>query len=112
MAIGVEKSDSVSAPPVARRSAIRESHRGILVRTLSIVVTLAVWEWYGRGVDPIFMSYPTAIMAAVPRMISSGELLSALWVSLQSLVIGVALSIVCGVTIGLLSGRYRTFDYL
>src|SRR5579862_1204282 len=112
MAIGVEKSDSVSAPPVARRSAIRESHRGILVRTLSVIVTLAVWEWYGRGVDPIFMSYPTGILQAIPRMLTTGELQAAFWVSLQGLLIAIALAIGIGVPLGLVTGRYRTADYL
>jgi ABC-type nitrate/sulfonate/bicarbonate transport system permease component len=112
MAIGVEKSDSVSRPPIARGRAIGETHRGILARSLSLVVTLAVWEWYGRGVDPIFMSYPTAILEAIPRMLATGELQAAFWVSLQGLLIAIALAIAIGVPLGLLTGRYRTADYL
>ena len=113
MAIGVEKSDSeVRGPPIVRRSAMREAHRGMLLRSLSVILTLAVWEWYGRGVDPIFMSYPTAIVEAVPRMLATGELQAAFWVSLQGLLMAIALAILIGVPLGLVTGRYRTADYL
>jgi NitT/TauT family transport system permease protein len=113
MAIGVGKSGSeVGEPAVARGQPMREAHRGILVRSLSVLVTLAVWEWYGRGVDPIFMSYPTGIVAAVPRMLATGELQAAFWVSLQGLLIAIALAIGVGVPLGLLTGRYRTADDL
>ena len=82
------------------------------VRVASVALTLGLWEWYGRGVDPIFMSYPTAVLAAVPAMIAKGELQRALLLTLQGLSIGFVLAIVFGIVIGLLMGRYRLFDYL
>jgi NitT/TauT family transport system ATP-binding protein len=82
------------------------------VRVTSLLLTLALWEWYGRGVDPIFMSYPTAIVAAVPNMIAKGELQRALLLTLQGLSAGFVLAVVFGIVIGLLMGRYRLFDYL
>src|SRR5271170_4412534 len=110
MAIGVEKTEpAADGLAFARpRPRLSELQRGVLLRTLSVVVTLALWEWYGRGVDPIFLSYPSAILAAVPRMLASGELSSAFWISLQGLVVGIALAIGAGVLLGLLTGRYRT----
>lgn len=98
-----------------RRDVVREvfaGKHGNLVRALSVILTLAVWEWYGRGVNPIFLSYPTAIVAAVPAMIASGELPKALFNSLQALVIGFSAAVVLGVLIGLLMGRYRFVDQL
>ncbi len=86
--------------------------RGVVLRVASLVVTLAAWEWYGRGVDPIFLSYPTAIMAAVPKMLASGELQDAFWNSGQVLLVGIAFAVTGGVLLGLLTGRYRTLDYL
>jgi ABC-type nitrate/sulfonate/bicarbonate transport system ATPase subunit/ABC-type nitrate/sulfonate/bicarbonate transport system permease component len=82
------------------------------VRGVSLALTFGLWEWYGRGVDPIFFSYPTAIAEAFPAMIKSGELQKALFSTLGGLAAGFSLSIVIGVTIGLLMGRYRLFDYL
>ena len=43
-----------------------------IVRLASIAITLAVWEWYGRDVDPIFMSHPSAIVLAVFVLIIDG----------------------------------------
>jgi ABC-type nitrate/sulfonate/bicarbonate transport system permease component len=84
----------------------------VLLKIASVAVTLLVWEWYGRGVSSIFFSYPTAIAAAVPEMIRSGELGRALLSSLQPFVVGWGASIVLGVLVGLLMGRYRVVDAL
>jgi ABC-type nitrate/sulfonate/bicarbonate transport system permease component len=85
---------------------------GPLVRLVSVVVTLVVWEWYGRGVDPVFLSYPTAIVAAVPEMIATGELPKAFGSSVLALSIGLAAAIGFGTLLGLLMGRYRFVDQL
>src|ERR1700693_5145210 len=100
-------SPPVTQPQPPRKSFMREiltGQRGKLVRIASLAVTLGVWEWYGRGVDPIFMSYPTAIVAAVPDMIRSGELQSNFLSSVKSIMFGLALAITFGTTIGLLMG--------
>jgi NitT/TauT family transport system permease protein len=85
--------------------------RPSVVRALSLIATLLVWEWYGRGVDPIFLSYPTGILLAVPQMIASGELQSAMASSLTQFAIGFGLAIVFGVLVGLITGRYRMVEY-
>ena len=79
---------------------------------VSVLLTLVAWEWYGRGVNPIFFSYPTAIVAAVPPLIASGELPRALLESLQPFAVGWGLAIVLGIGAGLLMGRYRAVDAL
>lgn len=102
-------------PHSVRLSFAREiltGRRAKLVRLASLAVTLGVWEWYGRGVDPIFMSYPTAIIAAVPDMIQSGELQANFLSSIKSIIVGLGLAMVFGTAIGLLMGRYRFFDQL
>jgi ABC-type nitrate/sulfonate/bicarbonate transport system permease component len=104
--------DSKAARPAARRLRWRAADRGLVLRILSVAVTLGVWEWYGRGVDPIFFSYPTAILAAVPRMLAGGELQAAILLSAESLVIGFGIAVTTGTLLGLLMGRYRTLDYL
>lgn len=102
-------------PQLQRRSFVREmlaGRRGRYVRLGSLALTFAAWEWYGRGVDPIFFSYPTAILAAVPDMIKSGELQTNLLASVHSLAIGLSIAIALGTLVGLLMGRYRVFDQL
>ena len=83
-----------------------------VIRSLSVSLTLGLWEWYGRGVDPIFMSYPSAIAAAVPAMIAKGELQRPLLLTMEGLAAGFLLAVVLGIIVGLLMGRYRLFDYI
>jgi NitT/TauT family transport system permease protein len=82
------------------------------LRAASVLATLAVWEWYGRGINPIFFSYPTAIVVAVPELITSGELPKALLASLAPFAVGWAAAITLGIAVGLLMGRYRALDAL
>jgi NitT/TauT family transport system permease protein len=81
-----------------------------LVRLASVIVVFGGWEILGRQVNPIFMSYPTAIAVAAWQMTMSGELLHALLVSTQTLLTGFVLALVLGIGFGLLIGRYRTFE--
>jgi NitT/TauT family transport system permease protein len=87
-----------------------DGRHGKMVRILSVVVTLLVWEWYGRGVDQVFLSYPTAIVMAVPAMLQTGELQRAFLSSVEALLIGLGLAIGFGTLLGLLMGRYRLID--
>jgi ABC-type nitrate/sulfonate/bicarbonate transport system ATPase subunit/ABC-type nitrate/sulfonate/bicarbonate transport system permease component len=104
------KSSSARATRLTRK--FRLTDHPNIVRGVSLALTFGIWEWYGRGVDPIFFSYPTAIAEAFPAMMRSGELQKALFSTLGGLAAGFSLSILIGVVIGLFMGRYRLFDYL
>jgi NitT/TauT family transport system permease protein len=82
-----------------------------LVRGLSILVALGGWEIFGRQVNPLFMSYPSAIMAAAITVAATGELETAFLDSAKALVLGFALAAVVGILLGLLMGRYRLVEY-
>ena len=81
-----------------------------IVRLVSIVCVVGAWEIFGRRVNPLFMSYPTAVLKAAAVMIGSGELLAALKSSLLTLVSGFAIASASGVALGLLIGRYKFVD--
>ncbi len=72
----------------------------------SVVVLLLLWEFFGRNINPIFGSYPTAIAQAAWEITVSGELGQAALQSLQAFVLGFGLSIVIGVPLGLVIGRF------
>lgn len=95
--------EEIGPPPRARSKAW-------IVRIAAIIVVLGGWQIVGRQINPLFMSYPTAIAQAAIAMISSGELLQALRSSLQTLLIGFTTASLLGVIIGLLIGRYRLVD--
>ena len=71
---------------------------------------LVLWEIFGRHVNPIFGSYPSAIAVAFWELLRSGQLWSALIESLQPFFVGYGLAIVIGVPVGLVIGRFRTAE--
>lgn len=78
----------------------------------SIILVLIAWQIIGGNINPIFLSTPTAIGSAAVNVLASGELLSAMLVSVAVVLAGFSLAIVAGVPLGLLMGRFRTFEYL
>ena len=81
-----------------------------IITTAAVVLVLLLWQFFGRNVNPVFGSYPSAIAAAAWDMTRSGELGSALVESIKPFLVGFALSVVIGVPLGLLLGRFRIFE--
>jgi ABC-type nitrate/sulfonate/bicarbonate transport system permease component len=82
----------------------------VVITSLSVAALIVLWEIFGRQVNPIFGSYPSAIAVAFVDLARSGKLLTALSQSLQPFVVGYGLAIIAGVPIGLVIGRYRTME--
>jgi len=76
----------------------------------SIVTMLILWEIFGRRVNPVFGSYPSAIAVAFWELAVSGQLWSALFESLRPFFLGYALAILVGVPLGLLIGGFRVAE--
>ena len=75
------------------------------IRYASLVVILIVWEIYGRSVNPVLFTYPTAIVQAFFDMIADGTLPAALRDTFTVLAIGLVIGSVVGIAVGLLAGR-------
>jgi NitT/TauT family transport system permease protein len=82
------------------------------VRTLSIAVFFAIWEYYGRRMDPIFMAPPSAIFAAALELIQSGALAKALVQTLWPFAVGMALTVVLGILLGIVMAQWRVLEYV
>jgi NitT/TauT family transport system permease protein len=95
--------EEIGPPPRARS-------RIWIIRLISIVCVIGAWEFFGRRVNPLFMSHPLAIVKAGAVMVSSGELFGALQSSLLTLLVGFVTASIIGVIIGLLIGRYKVVD--
>lgn len=91
-------------PPFHRR------HRAGLITAASILVVLAFWEITGRRMNPIFASYPSAIVRKFGVQTRSGLLPAALLDSFQPLLLGFCVAALIGIPVGLLVGRYRSAD--
>lgn len=80
------------------------------ITALSLITVGAIWELSGPGMNPLFGSYPSAIWQAGVRMAESGDLLTAIFSSLQPFFAGYLLAALIGIPLGLLIGRYRTVE--
>lgn len=89
----------------------REAREEVFWKTLSLVLLVFLWEGVGRleltqAIPPL-----TAVLRAWFEMVFSGEMLSALWTSVQVLFLGFILAVVLGVGTGLLAGAYPIVEY-
>ncbi len=80
------------------------------ITSLSVAVLLGVWEFFGRDVNPVFGSFPSAIALAFVELVRTGQLSAALYESLRPFVVGYGIAIVVGVPLGLVIGRYRVLE--
>ena len=72
------------------------------------VLFLLFWELAsGPLIDPFFISEPSAVFAKLADWIRRGELFAHLGITLYATVIGFALGVVSGFSIGFIFGRYE-----
>jgi ABC-type nitrate/sulfonate/bicarbonate transport system permease component len=89
------------------------ARRGVprwVITLASVALLTLLWEWFGRDINPVFGSYPSAIAEAFWDLIQSGKLQAAMFESLQPFAAGYALAILLGVPLGLVIGRYRVAE--
>jgi ABC-type nitrate/sulfonate/bicarbonate transport system permease component len=106
--------DPVAGPsaPGARRPGTRRLRSRRLtngqrwaLRLSSVAAIGIAWQVYGSQINPILLSYPSAVAVAFVDMTRDGTLARALASSLQVLGIGFAIGAVAGIVIGLAAGR-------
>ena len=85
--------------------------RSLLLKILSAVIVFGAWEI--AGLVPVSYAFPTFLesMSALARMAFDGSLFVAYGETLKPLVIGIAISAVLGISIGLWIGLSQFFDW-
>lgn len=88
------------------------NNRPLLLKLLSAIVVFGAWEIAGR--IPVSYAFPTFIesMQALVVMIMDGSLFTAFAETLKPLVIGVSISAVIGIALGLWIGLNEFFEWL
>lgn len=86
--------------------------RAHLLRLAVILAIAAVWEGLPRSglVNPNFLTPLSGVINALWAMISTGGLEEHAWISLRRILLGLGVSIVVGVPLGLLMGWFKTFE--
>ena len=83
-----------------------------VIRAVSVIAFFIFWEYAARGMSPLFMSYPSAIYSAGIEIIQNGDLGAAMIESAVPLFIGLAISIVGGILIGVLIAQFWVVEYI
>jgi len=97
---------------LSEKRSFRLSEHLAWVSAASTIAVLLLWEICGRQVNPLFLSYPSAIARALAQLLVAGEFLRQALVSLQVFAIGLSAALVVGIGLGLLMGRYRLAEYM
>ena len=80
------------------------------LRIASLLTLGAAWEVAGRAGDAHLLPPLSKVASVWFDLLLSGQLFQALMVSLQALTLGFVLSVLLGVPLGLLMGRYRRIE--
>lgn len=97
-----------SGRPRAGRSVVtRLLDSKAFLRLLTLAVVAAIWQWYAVAVGGLLIPTFDGTMVAFGELLVDFEFWKAVWVSNQAMLIGFAITIVLGIPIGLLMGRYR-----
>lgn len=99
---------SLTEPVAGRHAAFRIPDWAIT--TFSLVAGLLLWEYFGRDINPLFGTYPTAIFVAFLEMMETNELPVAFLDSMRPFFTGLFLAMVTGIPMGLLLGRFRIVE--
>jgi ABC-type nitrate/sulfonate/bicarbonate transport system permease component len=112
MALNIFEQQALAEIDFSRGQAFRLTDHLIMVRAASTIVVLLLWEVFGRQINPLFLSYPTAIARALVQLLGAGEIQRHALGSLQVFAVGLSGALVLGIILGLLMGRYRLAEYL
>lgn len=102
---------NTSAPAAQERPRISLAMGSSKLITLgSLAFVFIVWEIFGRQVNPLFGSYPTAILGEMIQMLQSGRLTKAFFQSTHTFAVGFMIAAALGIPLGMLLGRFRTME--
>lgn len=93
--------------PAAGPVAWLAAHRELVAKVLAIAVFLAVWQASGAFLNPLFVSTPSKVVAALGSLIGNGQLPAAFLRSLLEMLGALVVAAVLGIGTGLLMGRVR-----
>lgn len=92
---------------VPRRRPFRPLAGDWAVRSGAIATLVVVWEFLAPSWNPLIIRPPSAIALAFVDLVQTGELQTALIISLRAFTAGLAIAIVIGVFLGIVTGRWR-----
>lgn len=106
----VAEAKSIATREIAWPRGLRRFVRNGALEILALAGGALVWEALGWGLRLQWLPPFSKVMEALLQFLYSGVILANLGSSLQALVLGFSLSLVLGLIVGALMGRYRVVE--
>jgi NitT/TauT family transport system permease protein len=110
MTVSTTEVDRTISKPAIAGEYVRWSVPNWMITTISVIIAVGIWEYFGRSANPLLGTYPSAILVASKDMLLDGRLLTAFIQSSQPFAAGYAAAAIIGIPVGLLLGRYRVLE--
>lgn len=81
------------------------------VRILTVTIILIIWQIVGQSVNPIIWATPLETAHRFAELWSDGTLPSSIAITIQTVLVGFAVSATAGIPIGFAMGRSRVVEY-
>lgn len=109
MALQQGEHDPLVSELAKRAVAVRRGDQRLaLLRWLTVLVALALWEWgAGRWFNDLFTSRPSAIVTTLVAGLRTREMITDIWVTLQEMLLGYGIGVGLGLVVGYLLGTVR-----
>lgn len=82
-----------------------------VVRALSFLLFLGVWQLLGQSVNPILFAPPLRVITRFGQLWNDGELVTATGVTIETIAVSFVLSALIAIPVGLAMGRNRFLEY-
>lgn len=83
----------------------------LIVRLATLAAVLGIWELYAADVSPALLVPPSRVAIKFYELVLvNGELLGAMAQSITTMFIGLTLSILIGIPVGMIMGRFKTAE--
>lgn len=108
----MEQIDEIGAKVAALRRRERRRARlsRLAIRFVSLIVICVAWQIYGSHSLSVIFAPLTTVLGDMVSMFRHDDLLSPLWISVKTFVIGLTFGTLIGIVLGMLMGVFRAFD--
>ncbi|HEU4661365.1 MAG TPA: ABC transporter permease subunit [Pseudolabrys sp.] len=83
----------------------------IALKVAAGAIILSVWEAVVRTFGPAYVTTPTGVVRAFPKVIVDPDFLSKAVATMEAVIVGLAIAIALGTIVGLLMGRIKEIRY-
>lgn len=112
MSIGIAKSvgasgvGSVARPSSKKLGRAKTGMTYVVYPIIAIAVLLGIWGIISHYTNPLLLSSPVAVAKAIGNILTHGQTISALLLSLREMYLGLVLGVVIGFVLGVFIGRF------